>query len=364
MTQRMVKGLVGAILALTAVDAARADYRSGAIVYTPATDFVTGFTPNGTGYFVSQAYVPNPPQPVVGQPYYISIYMSGIASPAAGRLMAVNFVPPAGTSVYVNSQSPVRCFYRAMDGTGNQIEFTNTVITDQSFGASLRIFGCPQPTSAANPFPIVQLPGGQGTAYQFDRRDPQRQGQTVWPMGSYAAYEFLIPVVSNRVMDGISSNNRLYGAIQSIQGDGVDPWAYPFIPLLVSPASGGGDVADMSAAPPAVPAPPPSGKAGVEVVCTNLGPNSAQSANCGFTGIPAGVNATVTCTPSSLPTTLAVNGTIRCALITDRFVGSVTVNGVASSSTADSNSANNTRALTLTGGLSSGGDVVLANGFE
>jgi hypothetical protein len=84
------------------VAAQQVQWLAGPLFYTPATDFVTGFNPNGTGYFLSQATIASPPQPTVGQGFYTRITMAGIASPAAGRLMAVQFVPPAGASVLVD----------------------------------------------------------------------------------------------------------------------------------------------------------------------------------------------------------------------------------------------------------------------
>jgi hypothetical protein len=339
---------------------AQVQYRAGPLLYTPAYDFTTGYTPNGTGYYIAQAYIPSPPQPTVSQPYYVSVIMSGIASPAVGRLMAVHFVPPAGTAVVVDAAIPLRCFYRAMDASGQYVEFTNQVITDNSFGANLRISGCPQPAAGGNPFQIVQLPGGNGSAYWLDRRDPLRPGQPSWPLGSQASYEFQVPLVSSRTMDGFSNADRFYGAVQSVQGDGLDPWVYPYLSLLVSPASGGA-VADMGAGPQTPPAPPPPNRAGIQVRCTNNGPSVAQNASCGFTNIPSGLNASVVCSPTSPQATLAVNASIICAVIMDRFIGSLNVTGITSASTADSNLTNNSRTFTVSGGLF---DAVYASGFE
>jgi hypothetical protein len=351
---------VFAFMASPTLVQAQAQIRSGALVYTSAVDFVTGFTPNGTGYFVSQAFIPSPPQPSVNQPYYVSVTMAGIVSPAVGRLMGVHFIPPAGTSVVVNSSIPVRCFYGPMNGQVARVEFTNSVLTDNSFNANLRIFGCPQPAAGGAPYQIVQLPNNNGTAYFFDRRDPQRPGQTTWPIGSQASYEFQIPVVSNRTMDGFSTPDRFFAPVQSIQGDGVDPWAYPFLALLVSP-SVSGNVADMESGLFGAPPPPPPNSAGVTVDCRNLGPNAAQNATCGFTNIPSGLNARVVCNVTTPVASLAVNSFIRCSLVTDRFVGTRAVNGVSGSATVDSNLTNNIQALTLNGGLV---DLIFASRFE
>jgi hypothetical protein len=343
-------GLLFAALMFPVAAQAQVQWRSGPLVHTPAIDFTTGFTPTGTGYFVSQAFIANPPQPTVGQRYYVSVYMAGIASPAAGRLMAVHFVPPAGTTVVVDAATPVRCFYSAMNGQGPQVEFTSTVITDNSFNANLRIFGCPQPAAGNTPYGIVQLPNGNGSAYFLDRRDPQRPGQTTWPLGSQASYEFQIPVVSSRTMDGASAGDRFFAPVQSIQGDGIDPWAYPFLSLLVSAASGG-SVADLEAGLFGAPPPAPQVFAAVVVDCINRGPNPAQNATCGFTNIPTDLNPVISCNPAIPVASLAVNSFIRCTLTTPRFIGARNLNGVAGSATMDGNLANNTKALTLNGGL-------------
>lgn len=332
---------------------------AGPLTYTPATDFVTGFTPNGTGYFLSQATIASPPQPVVGQGFYTRITMSGIASPAAGRLMAVQFVPPAGTSVLVDPlNAPVRCFYRAMDGSGNAIEFTNAVITDQSFGASLRITGCPQPASGT-PFPVVAVPGGN--AFQLPRRDPQNPNAPFWPLGSQASYEFFIPLVANRTMTGYLEADRLIAPIRSIQGDGLDPWTYPYVALLVG-AGAGSVAADLSAALPLPPAPPPPNRAGTSLRCTNNGPNTATNVSCGFTNLPAtATNVAVNCTPAATVASLAVGASISCGITMDRFFGATTITGVVSSANNDTNLGNNTVALNVSGGLF---DAIHANGFE
>ena len=357
---RCIAVIFAAITAFPALVQAQAQIRSGALVYTSAVDFVTGFSPNGTGYFVSQAFIPSPPQPSVNQPYYVSVTMAGIVSPAVGRLMGVHFIPPAGTSVVVNPNIPVRCFYGPMNGQGTRVEFTNTVLTDNSFNANLRIFGCPQPAAGSAPYQIVQLPNNNGSAYFFDRRDPQRPGQITWPLGSQASYEFQIPVVSNRTMDGFSAPDRFFAPVQAIQGDGVDPWAYPFLSLLVSPTAGG-SVADMESGLFGAPPPPPPNSAGVTVDCRNLGPNAAQNATCGFTNIPIGVNARVFCSVALPVASLAVNSFIRCSLVTDRFIGTRAVNGVSGSATVDSNLTNNIQALILNGGLA---DLIFADRFE
>jgi len=333
---------------------------SGPLFYTPGFDFTTGFTNNATGYYLSQAYVPSPPQPTVGQGYYVRVRMEGIASPSVGRLMAVHFIPPSGTTILVDPvNAPVLCTYRAMSGTGNFVNFTNQPITDLSFGANLRIFGCPQPSAAGNPYPIVSVPGG--TAFQISRRDPQNPAAQLWSLGSQAGYEFYIPVVSNRIMSGFLNADRAFAPIRSIQGDGLDPWTNPYVALLVS-AAAGSPVSDMSVERQLPPPPPPSGRVGTSILCRNNGPAVAVNATCGASGVPSNANnVNVVCSPQIPVASLAVGGIISCGVIMDRFIGVGDIVGVASSGNADSNLANNSVTISISGGLT---EVIMRTGFE
>lgn len=341
--------------------AAQVQWRSGELVYTPAYDFTLGYMTNGTGYDVSQAYIASPPQPTVGQPFYVALRMEGIASPAVGRLMVAGFVPPSGTSVVVDAGTPVRCFYRAMSGTGNWVEFTSQAVTDISFGANLRVFGCPQPAAGANPYPVIPVPNGN--AYHLDRRDPNSPGATSWPLGSQAGYQFLIPLVSNRTISGDNgiAADRLYGTVRAIQGDGLDPWAFPYLGLLVSTTSPT-PTTDLQVTQQLPPPPPPAGRVSYTIRCANNGPNAASNVSCGFADVPSGLNATVVCNPTSPQASLAVNSAMVCSVILDKYLGFRTMSGVVSSATTpDSNLANNTFPFTLYGGIA---EVILQNGFE
>ena len=350
------------LLALAPLAHAQVQWREGDLVYTPAIDFVTGPTAFGTGYWTRQAHIVSPPQPTVGQAFYVSLRMEGIASPAAGRLMMVSFIPPEGTTVLVDPATPVRCFYRAMDGGGSFVEFTSQVITDTSFGASLRVTGCPQPTGGGGtPYGIVPIPNG--AAYQLDRRDPQAPGQTLWPLGSQAGYEFFIPLVATRTFSGNAAitTDRFYGAIQSVQGDYNNLWALPHIGLLVHPASAA-PVADLEVSRQMPPPPPPSGRVGYTIRCANNGPSTATDVRCGFRNVPAGLNATTVCSPASPAASLAPGAAMVCSVILDRYIGFAEMEGVASSSaTQDSNLANNIHAFSLFGGLV---ELIQRDGFE
>lgn len=338
--------LVVAFILLTFATAASAQWRSGATTYTDGFDVYTGYTQNATGYIVSQGYVATPPQPVVGQRFYVSIYMQAIAS--ISRYMAVHFIPPAGTSIVNDVQMPVRCFYRARSGSGNFYEFTNTIVNDTTFPeAPLRIYGCPQPSTA---FSILPIPGG--SAYYFDRRDPQG-ANNAWPMPGQAAYEFLIPVVVDRAMNGISESYRFYAPIHAIQGDGIDPWTYPFVTLLVqqgTPASSADMQATLSVTSQT------ASTITVKARCSNAGPNSASNATCAVSGAPAG--ATSSCSPGSPQTSLAVGSFIECTLNFAPQAYTLTAN--AASATSDPNPANNTATLSGTNTT----PLIYANNFE
>jgi len=351
---------LAAACAAPAAHAQAVQWLSGPLFYTPATDFTTGFTTNGTGYFLSHGTIASPPQPVVGQGFYTRITMAGIASPAVGRLMSVHFVPPSGASILVDPvNAPIRCFYRAMNGSGNFIEFTNQAITDQSFGGNLRIAGCPQAASSGTALPIVAVPGG--TAFQFPRRDAQNPNAPLWPLGSQASYEFYIPLVANRTMTGFLASDRMIGAIRSIQGDGLDPWTFPYVALLVG-AGPGSVAADLAAAQQVPPVPPPPGRAGNTLRCTNNGPNTASNVSCGFSNVPAtATNVSITCSPAATVASLAVGASIICSINMERFIGSIFVAGVVSSSNNDTNLGNNTVQANIQGGLF---DAVFGSGFE
>lgn len=345
MRSPMLSRLVAPFLLLFAASAA-AQWRSGATTYTDGFDIYTGYMQNATGYIVSQGYVANPPQPVVGQRFYVSVYMQAIAS--ISRYMAVYFIPPAGTSIVNDPQMPVRCYYRARSGSGSFYEFTNTIVNDTTFPeAPLRIYGCPQPSTA---FSILPIPGG--SAYYFDRRDPQG-ANNAWPMPGQAAYEFLIPVVVDRAMNGISDIYRFYAPIQAIQGDGIDPWTYPYVALLVQQGTQTSS-ADMQATISLTSQ--TASMITVKARCSNAGPNSASNATCAVIGAPAG--ATTSCTPTSPQASLASGSFIECTL--NFAPQAYTLTATTSTSTADPNPANNTATLSGTNTT----PLIFANNFE
>ncbi|WP_395788486.1 hypothetical protein [Aquimonas sp.] len=356
----MIPMLAFAALACAVAPPARAQvqWRSSPIVYTPVQDIVTGYTPNGTGYYISQAYIPSPPQPTVGQPFYLSVLAAGIAVPATGRLVGPYLQLPAGVSIVANAATPLRCFYKAMDGSGSYIEFTNQVITDQSFGASLRVAGCPQPSQQALPiFALGDGSGGSGILIQ--RRDPQAANSPLWPMGSQASYEFLVPVVSSQPLDGFSAATRFRAPINSIQGDLGSLWAYPVLPLLVHPASSGSGSADMrvSSLQSVTPTSPLNRR--VVARCQNFGPSAAQNASCSFTRLPP--NASQGCSPAGIQPSLAMNAFIECWAEFPGNPDGDTVEVLASSSTPDPTPGNNGVGVSLQPMV---GGSIFGNGFE
>ena len=80
--------LIRVLAALTALVAtplaAQVQWRAGPLIYTPAYDFTLGYTPNGTGYFVSQAYIPSPPQPSVNSRSTSACAWKASPRPASG----------------------------------------------------------------------------------------------------------------------------------------------------------------------------------------------------------------------------------------------------------------------------------------
>lgn len=331
-------------------------WREGQLVYTALYDQLGNYQANGTGYFVAQATIASPPQPVVGQIYYVSVVMSGIASPPTGRFMAPHLQLPAGTTVVADPANPLRCYYSPMDGSGSYVEFTSQVLTDTSFGASLRIAGCPQPSSSALPGYLV---GDGGTGLLIERRDPQSGGNQLWPMGSYAAYEFLVPVVSNRVMNAVASDTLFRAPTLSIQGDLGQQWAYPELRLLVHAAAGDAS-ADMAVTELTMIAPLLEGNRRVRGRCTNLGPDSAQNVTCTFQAVPPGASSS--CAPTGSQASLAVNAFIECVTEFPATPDGATVELVAASSTSDPSLINNGVGIFTTPATAA--DEVFADDFE
>ena len=332
-------------------------WRSGSLVYTPLIDQLGNFQSNGTGYFVSQAYISSPPQPTVGQRFYLSVYLSAIASPPVGRLMFPHLQLPAGVSVVADPAVPLRCFYRPMSGGSQFFEFTNQALNDTSFGANLRIAGCPQPSSAALPLRSLTN-GATGSGLLIPRRDAQSSGEA-WPMGSYAAYEFLVPVVSTMTLDRFSPASRFRAPTYSMQGDGLSSWAYPQLNLEVHPAAGGGGSADLRIASINTTTPTCPLNRRVVARCQNDGPNAAQNASCSFTRLPAG--ATQGCTPSGLQASLGVGAFIDCWTEFPGTANGDTVEVTASSATPDPNPQNNGMGVSI---QPMPGGVLFRSGFE
>jgi hypothetical protein len=335
---------------------AQVQYRAGPLLYTPGVDFTLGPSQFGAGYYIEQAYIASPPQPTVGQRFYVNIVMSGIVNQPVGRVMAIFFAPPNGTTVVADPATPVRCWYRAGNGGGNYVEFTNQVLNDTSLGGNLRIFGCRQPAAGPNPYPIAAVPGGN--AYEFARDDPQNSSP-FFPMPYQASYVIAIPLVATRSMDGISANNQFVAAIRSIQGDSGDPWVYPQLALLVHPAATPAS-ADMRASITQGTG-APAGFTRLVARCTNFGPDAAQNASCSFGTLPAG--ATASCVPASPQATLAPNQFIECTVQFPFQQGGVTVEVTASSATPDPVPVNNGIGITMQPGTGQT-ELIFEHGFE
>lgn len=315
--------LAAALLSLASERAQAWDavWRSGPTQYTPACDpFLGTCQNNGTGFFVSQQWNPDS-TPIlprayvdgVGEIFYVSVYMQGIVS--IPRYMAVHIIPPAGAQVVVNPQAPVRCFYTTRDGR-NQYEFTSRSITDNTVSGTLVISGCPQPAASGPnaPFPLVTLSSGAGTAYKIPRVKacstcPAPPSDN-WPMQNGAAYEFLIPMIATRPMNGFSDDNLFFAPTAVLQADLGVQWTYPRIALYASGATAPVPEAADLRSTIALGAAPAAGMTRVEGRCTNAGPGAARDVVCTFNQLPVG--ATTDCGPGA-PATLAAGQSIACA---------------------------------------------------
>ncbi len=188
----------------------------GPLQYAATIDCITGVT-NGIGTGVSQLIdTATFQQPYVGQRFYLKVTAGALAAPCAGSYLAVYFVPPQGVNVDAVANYPTRCFSKAPSQSAVQ-EFTNF---------------CPQP-----PYSILPVQGG--SAFLIPNRDPATPTniQPTWPFPFGAIYEFWIPVISTRQMNGLNSTSGIqaYGPVRYF--DGVNtPWLTPLFSMFVAPA--------------------------------------------------------------------------------------------------------------------------------
>jgi hypothetical protein len=187
------------------------EWRDGLIMETYTLNCLSGATEFGIGVFVGQLYDTSYTQPYVGERFYMRIHIAGLGHPCADNYLDVQFVPPTGVTASSVDNYPVRCFYQAPGST----QYTE-------FGAA---DGCPQP-----PFGIAA--NSAGTGYRIDRRLPGNP-LPAWFLPGGGAYEFWIPVVSDRPLDGLQANTEFDAPIQAV--DGVNNyWIYPWQSVYVS----------------------------------------------------------------------------------------------------------------------------------
>jgi hypothetical protein len=184
----------------------------GLIRYAGTVDCFTGAA-QGIGTYVGQlAETTNFSQPTVGQRFYIRIGAAALAAPCAGSQLGVFFAPPSGVSVNAVPDYKTRCFSKAPSQNSLQ-EFTQ---------------GCPQP-----PYSIQPVPGGNA----FLVANPSA-GSGAWPFPFGSSYEFWIPVISDRTMNGLNTTPgiQLNGALFYIDGV-TSPWVYPQFSMIVAPGA-------------------------------------------------------------------------------------------------------------------------------
>ena len=211
---RFVFALVLATIAVLA-QASRAHatvaWRDGLIFESYTLNCLFQTPEYGIGAFVGQLYDTSYVEPYVGERFYMRVHIAGLGHPCADNYLDVQFVPPEGVSVSSVDNYPVRCFYQAPGST--------------AYTEIATVNGCPQP-----PFGIAA--NGAGTGYRIDRRQP---GDTLpaWFLPGGGAYEFWIPVVSDRPLDGLQTSMEFTAPVQAI--DGVyNYWIYPWQTVYVA----------------------------------------------------------------------------------------------------------------------------------
>jgi hypothetical protein len=189
-------------------------WRDGLITETYTHNCLSQLDEFGIGAFVGQLYDTSYSQPYVGQRFYMRIHIAGLGHPCADNYLDVQFVPPTGVTASAAPDYPLRCWYQAPGITA----YTE-------FGAA---DGCPQP-----PFNVEA--NGAGTGYRIDRRKPG-DPLPAWFLPGGGAYEFWVPVISDRPLDGLQGNTSFDAAIQAV--DGVfNYWTYPWQSVFVAPVA-------------------------------------------------------------------------------------------------------------------------------
>lgn len=207
--------LVTALCALCGHPAsAQPAWRDGLITYTYDFNCLSGLMEPEAGTLVGQLYDTNYAEPYVGQRFYMRVAIYALGHPCSTMFYVdAQFVPPAPVTVSALPEYPVRCFYAAPP--------------NGAFTEFFAVEGCPQP-----PFQVA--PNSAGTGYRIDRRAP---GETLpwWPLPFAGAYEFWIPVVSDRPLDGLGAATKFTAPIQII--DGLNNfWTYPWQTTYVAGA--------------------------------------------------------------------------------------------------------------------------------
>lgn len=186
-------------------------WRDGLITETYTLNCLSQQSEFGIGAFVGQLYDISYAEPYVGERFYMRIHVSGLGHPCADTYLDVQFAPPAGVTASAAAGYPLRCFYHP-PGT--------TAFTE--FGVE---YGCPQP-----PFRIETNPAGTG--YRLDQRKAGG-AEPLWFLPGGASYEFWIPVISDRPLDGLRAGTSFDTAIHAIDAI-YDYWTYPWQSVYVA----------------------------------------------------------------------------------------------------------------------------------
>jgi hypothetical protein len=212
--RRFALALVLAVIAMLA-QAPRAHatvaWRDGLIFESYTLNCLFQTPEYGIGAFVGQLYDSSYAEPYVGERFYMRIHIAGLGHPCADNYIDVQFVPPAGVTVSSVDSYPVRCFYQAPGSAAySEIGTAN---------------GCPQP-------PYGVAANSAGTGYRIDRRQPV-DPLPAWFLPGGGAYEFWIPVMSDRPLDGLQTSMEFTAPVQAI--DGVyNYWIYPWQTVYVA----------------------------------------------------------------------------------------------------------------------------------
>lgn len=249
------------------------------------------------GAYVGQYVDPEAASPAVGEVFDVHLVVATIGNECAGTRPKLEIALPPGVSPALTPQVGIRCYLSSGSG--------------QPFGAVTAGQGCPTTVRAGTT--------NHPSISNWISLDPEpgSPAAPAWPLPRGATIEIQVPVVADRVMNGIGDPSGcvcVVASVQTINGisrpDDAFTWAHGSpssgarIPLFVFPGAptGGSD--------------PGTGSGGGTTPGDATGPArgeapaaAAPAAAIGVGPVPSGTGTTVDPAPATAPSTPGPSGT-------------------------------------------------------